>query len=109
MRFSIPDALAVATLAITCMRAGIETQAGEATELGYPWWTFLVAAMVYALVGGWALLNDVRWLLLVGSLLPASFALIHMHDLRTGNLTVWATLVIGVASAVAQGVAIARP
>ncbi|HUR70237.1 MAG TPA: hypothetical protein VM370_13415 [Candidatus Thermoplasmatota archaeon] len=102
MRFSIPDALAAATIAITMMRAGIETQAGEAQALGYPWWTFLVAAMGYGLVTMWALVNEQHWVLLVACILPGLFALIHLDDLRQGHATVWATLVLSIAGTLGQ-------
>ena len=106
MRFTVPDALAAATLAITMMRAGIETQAGEPQALGFPWWTNLVAAMVYALVFAWAFLNDVHAVLIALCAIPLVFCLFHLHDLRAGNATVWATLVISIAGIIGQVVAL---
>jgi len=108
VRFSIADALAAATIAVTMMRAGIETQAGEATALGYPWWTFLVAALGYGLVAMWALVNDVRWVLLVACIIPFTFCLFHLSDMRAGNATVWGTFLISGAGIVAQIVALVR-
>lgn len=103
MRIDAPTVLAAVAISVTLMRAGIETQAGEPQALGYPWWTFLVAALAYGLVAMWALANEARLVLLVASLIPFAFSLLHGSELRSGNATVWAAFLSGGASALAQG------
>lgn len=102
LRFDAPTVLALATILIALLRAGIETQAGEAQALGFPWWTFAVAGVIYGLVAIYAIAAGWRAVVLVAVALPLLLAMFHLRDLRSGNATVWATALVSASAVVAQ-------